>query len=89
MSEVDRAIVSTIVAEQRESQDTIGEYLTGAVKRIEVTGVTDGPETRTLTIRMTETHEVSDAEIVCVASGRGDTTLWFIARFAKTGSTPK
>lgn len=89
MSEVDRTIVATIVTEQRESQSTIDEYLTGAVQRIDVTGVTDGPGTRTLKIRMTESHEISDAEIVCVASGRGDTTRWFIARFAKTGSTAK
>jgi hypothetical protein len=89
MAEVDRAIVGTIIAEQRESQRTIGEYLSGRVRRIDILDVVDGPGTKTLKVKMTEDHEVADADVVCVSTERGGDTLWFIARFEKTGSKPK
>jgi hypothetical protein len=89
MSEVDRAVVGTIVAEQRESQATIGEYLSGRVRRVDVLDVLDGPGTKTLKVRMIEDHEVAEADVVCIRKEQGDETLWFIARFEKTGSTPK
>lgn len=88
VEDVDLALLNTIIAEQLKSKEATQEYADGRVERIDLGKPEPGANTVRIPVTMYEDHEVASADLVLLSYSDGDEDLWFIARFAKTGSEP-
>lgn len=85
IDEVDVGLLNTMIAENQKSQSVINEYLDGIVKKINVTGVTAGPQTVTMDLEMDESHGGGYANLVAIRREAAEEPIWFLTRFTKTG----
>lgn len=83
VSDVDVDLVNVMLEQQAASGMVLEEYATGAVEEVIIDDITTGPGTKTLAIRMNETHEEGIADIVLVSKDIDGKTVWFITRFTK------
>jgi hypothetical protein len=88
VEDVDLALLNTIIAEQLKSKEITQEYADGRVRGIELGKPEPGANTVRIPVTMDEDHEEGYADLVLLSYNDGDDELWFIARFAKTGSEP-
>jgi len=86
VDEVDVALLNTILAEQSKSASITAEYAEGKVESVAVEGVRPGPGTVTIGLEMDEDHEYSSADLIALERVVDGKTIWFLARFNKTGS---
>lgn len=86
VEDVDVELLNTIISEQAASSEVLEEYATGVVSRVDVVDIVEGPDTITLKLEMTETHEQGSGEVVLISRTLDGKQYWFIARFTKTVS---
>lgn len=83
-AKVDTEVVSTMLSQELQSQETLAGLVAGKQREMIVDGVTTGQGTATLAITMKSTGGVeSKAELICITKQVDGKQSWFITTFKK------
>jgi len=83
IGDVDIGVLNTLVAQQRASKAVLDEYANGSILAVNILNITQGLGTRTISIEMTEDHEIGRGELLCLMREFEGESYWFVARFTK------